>query len=59
MKESICNKCNRKVLEQLEEYGKYQGILMCGKDGKCENYIPVSVAKKIVKNKDYEIQEVK
>lgn len=38
------------ILDQIEEYGKYQGILMCGTDGKCENYIPVSAAKRIVKN---------
>lgn len=38
------------VLDQLEDYGKYKGILMCGEDN-CENYIPVSVAKQIVKGK--------
>lgn len=37
-----------KVLEQLEEYGKYKGVLHC-EDDKCENYIPVSVAKRIVR----------
>lgn len=37
-----------KVLEQLEDYGKYKGILRCEGD-ECENYIPVSVAKQIVK----------
>lgn len=39
-----------RVLEQLEDYGKYKGILRCEKD-KCENYIPVSVAKKIVRGR--------
>lgn len=39
-----------RVLEQLEDYGKYKGILCCEKD-KCENYIPVSVAKKIVQGR--------
>lgn len=37
-----------KVLEQLEECGKYKGILHCEGEG-FENYIPVSVAKKIVR----------
>lgn len=36
------------VLDQLEDYGKYKGILMCDGDNS-ENYIPVSVAKQIVK----------
>lgn len=36
------------VIDQLEDYGKYKGILMCNGD-KGENYIPVSVAKQIVK----------
>ena len=36
------------VCDQLEDYGKYKGILMCNGD-KSENYIPVSVAKQIVK----------
>jgi len=35
------------VIDQLEDYGKYKGILMCNGD-KSENYIPVSVAKQIV-----------
>lgn len=35
------------VLEQLEEYGKYKGVLHC-EDDKCENYIPISVAMQIV-----------
>lgn len=39
-----------KVLEQLEEYGKYKGILRVEED-KCENYIPVSVAKQIVRSR--------
>lgn len=38
------------ILEQLEDYGKYNGVLHIGCD-ECENYIPVSVAKKIVKAK--------
>lgn len=38
------------VLEQLEDYGKYKGILRCEKD-ECENYIPVSVAKQIVRGR--------
>lgn len=38
------------VLEQLEDYGKYKGILKVEED-KCENYMPVSVAKKIVGGK--------
>lgn len=37
------------VIEQLEDYGKYKGILK-NKNGKCENYIPVSMAVKIVKS---------
>lgn len=36
------------VLDQLEDYGKYKGVLRLT-DGK--NYIPVSVAKKIVKSR--------
>lgn len=36
------------VLEQLEDYGKYKGILCFG-ESDCENYIPVSVAKQIVR----------
>ena len=36
------------VIVQLEDYGKYKGILMCNGD-KRENYIPVSVAKQIVR----------
>lgn len=36
------------VVDQLEDYGKYKGILK-NKNGKCENYIPVSMAIKIVK----------
>lgn len=38
------------VLDQLEDYGKYKGVLNL--NGDCsENYIPVSVAKQIVKGK--------
>lgn len=37
-----------KVLAQLEECGKYKGILHCEGEG-FENYIPVSVAKQIVR----------
>lgn len=36
------------VLDQIEDYGKYKGVLMCNGD-KSENYIPVSVAKQIVR----------
>ncbi len=39
-----------RVLEQLEDYGKYKGILRCEGEG-FENYIPVSVAKLIVKER--------
>lgn len=35
------------VLEQLEDYGRYKGVLHSDGD-MCENYIPVSAAKKIV-----------
>lgn len=38
------------VLAQLEEYGKCKGVLHCNED-KCENYIPVSVAKQIVRSR--------
>lgn len=38
------------ILQQLEDYGKYKGILKCD-DEKCEHYIPVSVAKQIVRGK--------
>lgn len=38
------------VLEQLEDYGKYKGLLRCEGEG-FENYIPVSVAKQIVKGR--------
>ncbi|WP_394910522.1 hypothetical protein [uncultured Robinsoniella sp.] len=38
------------VLEQLEDYAKYKGVLRC-EDDKCEHYIPVSVAKQIVRGK--------
>lgn len=37
-----------KVLEQLEDYGKYKGILRSEGES-FENYIPVSVAKQIVR----------
>lgn len=40
------------VLEQLEDYGKYKGVLQLNNDG-CENYIPVSVAKKIVRGRGF------
>lgn len=39
-----------RVLDQLEDYGKYKGVLRCEDTG-CENYIPVSVAKKIVRGR--------
>ncbi|RJW38690.1 hypothetical protein DXC92_19045 [Clostridiales bacterium TF09-2AC] len=37
-----------RVLEQLEDYGKHKGILHC-EDGVFVNYIPISIAKQIVK----------
>lgn len=37
-------------LDQLEDYGKYKGLLHCEGEG-FENYIPVSVAKQIVKGR--------
>lgn len=40
-----------KVLEQLEDYGKYKGILRVENGVECENYIPVSMAKQIVKGR--------
>lgn len=38
------------VLQQLEDYEKYKGLLHC-EDDKCENCIPVSVAKQIVRGR--------
>lgn len=38
------------VLEQLEYYGKFKGVLRCEGES-FENYIPVSVAKLIVKGR--------
>lgn len=38
------------ILNQLEDYGKYKGLLRCEGEG-FENYIPVSVAKQIVKGR--------
>ena len=38
------------VLDQLEDYGKYKGILKLDNDS-CENYIPVSIAKQIVRGR--------
>lgn len=38
------------VLEQLKDYGKYKGMLYLENDGG-ENYIPVSVAKQIVRGR--------
>ena len=38
------------VFMQLEDYGKYKGVLKLD-DDKCENYIPVSVVKQIVKGR--------
>lgn len=38
------------ILEQLEDYGKYKGILHCEGES-FENYIPVSVAKQIVRGR--------
>lgn len=40
------------VLEQLEDYGKYKGMLHCEENG-CERYIPVSVAKQIVRGRGF------
>lgn len=39
-----------RIQQQLEDYGKYKGILKCD-DEKCEHYIPVSMAKRIVRGK--------
>ena len=36
------------ILKQIEEYGKYKGILKCD-NKRCERYLPVSVAKQIVR----------
>ena len=38
------------VFMQFEDYGKYKGVLKLD-DDKCENYIPVSVAKQIVRGR--------
>lgn len=38
------------IFIQLEDYGKYKGILKYDADN-CENYIPVSVAKQIVRGR--------
>ena len=38
------------VLEQLEDYGKYKGVLHCEGES-FENYIPISVAKQIVRGR--------
>lgn len=38
------------VINQIEECGKCRGVLILMND-RCENYIPVSEAKKIVNNK--------
>lgn len=40
-----------RVLEQFEDYGKYKGILCIEKDRDCDNFIPVSIAKQIVKGR--------
>ena len=40
-----------KVLEQLEVYGKYKGVLRWCEGENFEKYIPVSVAKQIVKGR--------
>lgn len=37
------------VVEQLKDYGKYKGVLRLEND-KCENFIPVSIAVKIVES---------
>lgn len=38
------------VIEQLKDCGKYKGILRL-EDDKCENFIPVSIAIKIIKSR--------
>lgn len=38
------------IFMQFEDYGKYKGVLKLD-DDKCENYIPVSVAKQIVRGR--------
>lgn len=38
------------VLEQLEDYGKYKGVLRCEGES-FDNYIPVSVAMQIVRGR--------
>lgn len=38
------------MLEQMEDYGKYKGIFRCEGKG-FENYIPVSIAKQIVRGR--------
>lgn len=38
------------ILELLEDYGKYKGVLHCGGDS-FENHIPVSIAKQIVRGR--------
>lgn len=38
------------ILEQLEDYGKYRGLLHCEGES-FENYIPVSIAKQIVRGR--------
>lgn len=40
------------VINQIEEYGKYKGVLI-RTDDRCENYIPVSEVKKIIENKGF------
>lgn len=39
-----------KVLEQLEDYGRFKGLLHCAGES-FENYIPVSAAKQIVRRR--------
>ncbi len=39
-----------KVIEQLEDYGKYKGLLrITDNPANCDNYVPVMEVKKIVK----------
>ena len=38
------------ILEQLEDYGKYKGVLRCEGES-FDNFIPVSVAKQIVRGR--------
>lgn len=41
------------VLDQLEDYGKYKGVIFygCDKEHSGDNYIPVTIAKQIVRGR--------